>query len=332
MKKIVIINSLCLLVCSSFVDSYAANRNSSTDKKTVRVLTLNTGLMSVFFGTISIGLKNNKERAKLLGETIKDMGVLQPDVIAFQEAFDRKRLLSEFYGQLKNIYPYTYFDSRLAAYLGGVDSGLAIFSKYPITKKMIKDYDCWAGVEALARKGIMGVKINVDGCPFYLFNTHLQAGVDRQWYIRAFGLRPRSCEGKSPGKLSSSEIVQIELRQAKREIEKFVETKDYFNLTAPILLVGDLNISRIRDEEDYEVLLETFPAVLDTYYNGSQKVKSSSWDKGKVADSQTDRVDYALLLNPIPGIDAQSNIIKNFTADMTDHLGVLVELSFTCEK
>ncbi len=256
MKLLGKINLLLLIwLFTGSAYSYGAAKEQPFNKKTIRVLTLNTGLMSVFFGSISIGLKENKKRALLLGTTIKNMGKLQPDVIAFQEAFDKRRVNSYLYKVIKDRYPYAYFDDRAGSYLGGVNSGLVIFSKYPIKRKMIKDYECWAGVEALARKGIMGVELDVDGCPFYLFNTHLQAGVDRAWYIKMFGVRPRSCEGKSPNSLSSSQIVQMELRQAKREIQKFVGTKDYFTKEAPILLVGDLNISRTRDSEDYDVFL-----------------------------------------------------------------------------
>jgi endonuclease/exonuclease/phosphatase family metal-dependent hydrolase len=299
-------------------------------QKTVKILSLNRGLMSVFFGTISVGLKKNSNRAYLLAKTIKFMNSEQPDVIAFQEAFDQRRL-QMLYNTIKDIYPYAFFDERLGAFLGGVDSGLVIFSKYPIVKKMIKDFDCWAGIEALARKGVMGVELSVDGCPLYLFNTHLQAGVDREWYVKMFGIRPRSCEGEDPGSLTSSQIVQKELRQAAQEIKKFVGTQNYFNLNSPILFVGDFNISRLRDSQDYDAFLKTFPGALDTYYKGSQTVKSTSWQKGFVADTETDRVDYIWLLNPSSAYNVHSNIVKTFTESMTDHLGILSELSF-CSK
>lgn len=51
-------------------------------------------------------------------------------------------------------------------------------------------------------------------------------------------------QGKNPDKLSSEEIVNIELHQAKKEIDSFVKDKN-----APIIFAGDFNISRLRDLE-----------------------------------------------------------------------------------
>lgn len=323
-----------------FIKKTIAERKNLGERKTVKVLTLNIGLMSVFFGTISIGLKENKKRAFLIGQAIKNMSDEQkPDVIAFQEAFDKRRIRSYLYPQIKKDYPYSYYDERVGAYLGGVGSGLVLFSKYPLRRKTIVDYSCWAGVEALARKAIMGVELSVDGCPFYLFSTHLQAGVDKDWYIKMFGVRPRSCEGISPNELNSDEIRLVELRQAKREINKFLKTSDYKTIKAPILLVGDFNISKDRDwlgTDDNKLYIynkmvdEIFTGVHDTYETGSKKIKSTQWHDGKVAESETYRVDYALVLNPSKDINAHSNIVDIFTEKMTDHLGTLVEVSFTC--
>ncbi len=310
---------------------------TSLDKK-VNVLTLNTALLTVFFGQIDINMKNNNSRAELIGKTIKDMST-KPDIIVFQEAFDSKALRNKLYKEIKDIYPHTFFDTRQNAFFGGgVDSGLAILSRYPITRKLQKDFSCWAGVEALARKGIMGAEISIDGCPFYMFTAHFQAGVSKDWYIKLAGnaknwlsklklTEPRSCEGKNPDKLTSEEIINIELHQAKKEIDSFVKDKN-----APIIFAGDFNISRLRDLVNYNEFLKTFPGALDTYINGSKKIKSSSWEKGTVADTETDRVDYVWLLNPSQNIKAKSDIIDTFTDKMTDHLGLIGTIEFNCKK
>lgn len=310
----------------------------SDQKNTVRILTLNTALLSVLFGKIDINMKDIDNRAALIGQTIKAMSP-QPDIIVFQEAFNGKALRNILYNEIKNIYPHTFFDMRTNAYLGGgVDSGLAMLSKYPITRKLQKDFSCWAGVEALARKGVMGAELLINGCQFYMFTAHFQAGISKDWYIRlAANARdwlgklqkaPQRCEGnKDPNWLRSEEIVNMELREAKKEINGFVKNK-----TAPVIFAGDFNISRLRDLENYDEFLKTFPGALDTYINGSQKIKSTSWEDGKVADTQTDRVDYIWLLNPSPGIKAKSDIIDNFTSKMTDHLGILGTIEFSCKN
>lgn len=316
----------------SCLSNEATMQENVPNRKAVKVLTLNIGLMSVFFNTISIGLKKNSTRAFMLGGTLKDMEPKeQPDIIAFQEAFDSRRL-HYLYNMIEDMYPYSLFDDRRGAFFGGVNSGLVIFSKYPIVKKMIKDFDCWAGVEALARKGIMGAEFSIDGCPLFLFNTHLQAGIDKEWYIRMFGLRSRSCEGEDPSTLTSSQIVQKELRQASQEIKKFTEMQDYSTFEAPILFVGDFNISRLRDRGDYKAFLTIFPEALDTFYKGLQEIKSTSWEDGEVAETETDRVDYVWLLNPSSNNAASSNIIKTFNESMTDHLAILAEVTFSCPE
>jgi endonuclease/exonuclease/phosphatase family metal-dependent hydrolase len=307
--------------------NYTAVSLALPEKKSVTLLTLNTALLNVFFGTIDIGLKNNKKRATMIGKAIRTM-LPQPGIIVLQEAFDRKALEKKLYPEIKDLYPYTFFDKRWRAYLGGVGSGLAIISKYPITRAMQKDFTCWAGVEALARKGIMGVELSIDGCPLYVINAHFQAGVDKEWYLKfAAGLRSRSCEGKNPNSLTSSQIVQMELRQAKKEIYSFVTHKK-----APILFTGDFNISRLRDLDDYFALLTTFPHAFDSYYNGSKKIKSSSWENGSYAKTETDRVDYVWLLNPSTKIWIESDIIENFNHKMTDHLGILAKITFPCAR
>lgn len=310
------------------------------EKNTVRILTLNTALLTVFFGTTEVNLKNNHNRASLIGKTIRAMSP-QPDIVVIQEGFDGPAVRDSLYPEIKSLYPYVFFDLRDNALLGGVDSGLAMFSKYPSTKKIQKDFTCWAGVEALARKGIMGAELFVNGCPFYMFTAHFQAGVAKDWYYNvAANARKvadtvkdwftgsesqRSCEGKDPNSLSSQDIGLMELRQAKKEIDAFVTDK-----SAPVVFAGDFNISRMRDYKNYEQFLKIFPGALDTFLQGSRKIKSSSWENGAVATTQTDRVDYAWLLNPSERIKGTSEIIDNFTDKMTDHLGILATIEFTC--
>lgn len=310
---------------------------SKPQVKEVNILTLNTALLTVFFETINVNLKDNNKRAALIGKTIKTMSP-QPDIVVFQEAFDNKALRKILYKEIKDIYPHAIFDGRTNAYFGGgVGSGLALLSKYPISRKMQKDYNCWAGIEALARKGIMGAELTIDGCPFYMFTSHLQAGVSkrpyvgwtgkaRDWFAKLRGKEPRICEGKKISSLNSDQIRSIELRQAKKDIDSFIVHKN-----APVVFAGDFNISRTRDAEFYDELFRTFPGADDTYVHGSQKIKSSAWHDGKVADTETDRLDYVLLLNPSSNITGLSNIIQNFTYQMTDHLGTLATVKFSCD-
>lgn len=341
MHKRKLLSLVCISIFifnSQLLSESTASLGAIEQKNAVTILTLNTALLTVFFGQIDVNMKNNNSRAALMGKTIRYMSP-KPDIIVFQEAFDSKALRNKLYNEIKDIYSHAFFDTRQNAYFGGgVDSGLAILSKYPIIRKFQKDFSCWAGIEALARKGIMGAEISVNGCPFYMFTAHFQAGVSKDWYIKLASnaknwlaklklVDPRSCEGKDPDKLSSDDIVNMELHQAKKEIYSFVKDKN-----APIVFAGDFNISRLRDTVNYEELLKTFPGALDTYINGSKKIKSSSWKGDKVAETETDRLDYVWLLNPSTISSAKSDIIDTFTSTMTDHLGVLGTIEFSCKS
>lgn len=347
--KVLIFVGLSVLVCNKIFGDWKAG--VVPKKKSVRILTLNTALLTVFFEQINVNMKDNVTRARMIGETIREMNRQHkgPDIIVFQEAFDRNALSTALFNEIRLIYPYTFFDQRINAYVGGgVASGLALLSKYPIKMSLLEDYTCWAGVEALARKGIMGVELNIDGCPFYMFTTHLQAGVSKDWFVKLIGKsrdvfsqikgsKPRSCKIGNrvvdPNSISGDEIRIAELYQAKELIDHFVKDKN-----APIVLAGDFNISRTRDRDEktnklyYYELFKIFPGALDTYLNGSKQINSSSWDPdGTYKPDESDRVDYVLLLNHKSNITGKSDIINNFTHEMTDHLGIMATIEFECK-
>jgi endonuclease/exonuclease/phosphatase family metal-dependent hydrolase len=95
------------------------------------------------------------------------------DLVVLNEAFTYKDTLRKAAG-----YPFS-------ATLGGkslwpwrfrpVDSGLMILSQYPFEKIAKEMYDARGGVDKYAAKGILMVRINVDGEEVDIYATHMQS-------------------------------------------------------------------------------------------------------------------------------------------------------------
>ncbi|MCC7442963.1 MAG: endonuclease/exonuclease/phosphatase family protein [Bdellovibrionales bacterium] len=94
-----------------------------------------------------------------------------PHILAVQEAFvERTEEMIEEAG-----YPYVYYGPQRKGVRIG--SGLVILSEYPIYDAGQEIYRLCGGVDCMARKGMLRVKIAVPGfpAPIHLFNTHLNA-------------------------------------------------------------------------------------------------------------------------------------------------------------
>ena len=183
----------------------------------------------------------------------------------------------------------------------------------------------------------MGTKIEIaKGCPIFVFNTHLQAGIHERLALKPFlALRDRSCEGRKPDTLSSDEVRMMNLRQAQKFIEKFVKKNIRGPVYPPIYLVGDFNIHYQKEPEWYKKIFEVFIYGHDTFDLNS-KIHTSIWDdSGKKTDIYKDkhRVDYIIQYLNISHpriVEAKSIIIPDFTLNETDHLGVLGTITIEC--
>lgn len=95
------------------------------------------------------------------------------DCLCLQELGDRKTI-QQITSQCKKKYPYMIID--VAAQTFGVGSGLAILSKYPIEDPQFWAYKDAAGLDALSKKGVLGVRIRLPNTNHItVFNTHLQS-------------------------------------------------------------------------------------------------------------------------------------------------------------
>ncbi len=181
------------------------------DAKQIKVISWN-----VFALPWPINWRTNKvERAKLITKHLLENDY---DVVAIQEAF-KKRVYKHFLKHLSEKYPYTSGKPLKSKTLPVItNSGLMVFSKYPITHQEIAYFQTSRGSDRLSSKGALITRINASGKEFEFVVSHMQAGgADRAWIRRA----------------------QLE------RIDSLLSTREQ---TLPIIIAGDLNIDRYNEE------------------------------------------------------------------------------------
>lgn len=262
----------------------------SEDQK-LRLLTLNTWQFP--YGIVS---RDNFERADNLVTIIRRKQE-EFDVIAFQELWSNETR-SRIYGQISDLYPYQYEDDDWGYLVLGFHSGLALYSKYPIKRHMLHTYNNYRGIENLAKKGILGIELDIKGQSVYVFTTHLQAPEDSNifsWWDKT--------------KPNAGEIVVLQLNEARQHIDEFITDK-----TAPAFLMGDLNMP--AEAPIYHKGLDALGAAYDTFDSLKSKEAGTFW----INPTTKERIDYIFTLNhPLPGF---SVIVDYFGPSESNHFSV----------
>ena len=98
-----------------------------------------------------------------------------PDVIVLQEAFDSKavRILKR---KLRATYPYMCGPANRKAISFKINSGVMIFSKWPLREIETIRFEQCAGDDCYARKGALLTELDIKGKKVQLLGTHVQAG------------------------------------------------------------------------------------------------------------------------------------------------------------
>jgi endonuclease/exonuclease/phosphatase family metal-dependent hydrolase len=96
------------------------------------------------------------------------------DIIVLQEVF-KKSSLKKCMEVLKEAYPYSAVPSKKEDGLLKLNSGVAVFSKYPIKKRAIKIFTENKGADALAKKAAISLHFEIGDKKLQLIGTHLQA-------------------------------------------------------------------------------------------------------------------------------------------------------------
>lgn len=247
-------------------------------------------------------------RSKELAKNILDQ---KPDIVCIQELFRRKSQVIV-YKSLKEELPYFYIDTDCGKWAIGVNSGLAIFSKFPLLNKELKMYNVYRGVENFAKKSLMHVtaKINKD-TSVEVFTTHLQTGI---------GAEPCICKIFDKNSYSSNQIKKMQVQDIVDWSKKYSQN--------PILLAGDFN-TRAGTELYDSVSLELEDGIqVEDVFDSSRSPCDSS-----VVGKSNRRIDYVwtnienayyIILEPWRRQNALETSSKvNSTNFVTDHHAIV---------
>ena len=271
----------------------------------LRVLTLNIEQMP-----FPLGSGSRNKRARILSDIILSNDDF--DVICFQELFRRsaRKILIK---QLKNVYPYYCIDDSYGKYLIGVNSGLGIFSRFPIVDNILHTFKNYRGVENFAKKGVMGTRIDISSLdteiPFdiYVFTTHIQSGIGNEPCICGIF---NKISGSPGSDMSSVELKKSQMEEVADTIENFCERREN------VILAGDLNIVA-QNNNDYAFLKDIMNSVglSDTFDSNQSSLQST------VIGEQNRRIDY--IWSDMEGSSVIS--AKYGNTDTTDHRDVIGE-------
>ncbi len=119
-----------------------------------------------------------KERVELFLKNLAAAGEEAPHIFCLQEAFDRKAQ-QQLMTALKKKYPYMIAQAGARSPFSiGLNSGLMIFSQFPLEEVEYHHYDNALGLdEYIASKGFVTARAKMpDGSYYRLYTTHTQAG------------------------------------------------------------------------------------------------------------------------------------------------------------
>lgn len=241
-----------------------------------------------------------KERAKAIGNVLLSSDY---DVVFFQEAFHpaaRKRILSA----LQKQFPYHAGPANQKRFSVKANSGLWVFSRYPILKTQSITYRNRYGIDAMSRKGALLVELDVDGDRLQVAGTHLQ-----------------NCGAPWLRQLQCVEFFERLLKPM---------TAD----GVPQIICGDFNIDRYSSEKEYRSMLRALDAK-DLNENKQYTYDRINNDLRNEKGLKNDLIDYILIRNNGKSMWATNQVVRlkgmyNLRlSDLSDHYSLQAEISFT---
>ena len=241
-------------------------------------------------------------RAEAIGQLLASSDY---DVIVFQEAFHQKsrKMISRL---LQSAFPFQAGPANQKPFSLKTNSGIWIFSRYPIDEVNSIIFKTRYGMDAMYRKGALMVDLKINNHPVQIVGTHLQ---NAGGYWR-----------------KQSQCVELYQRLLKR----------YRRPGVPQMVCGDFNIDRHGPEEDYRFMLQT----LDANDGNLEHEKRYSYDRTS-NDLQVehamgqDLIDYILIRANQAWVLCGERKIKTLRKrwhtkheDLSDHYWVETEMYF----
>jgi phospholipase C len=286
--------ALILALTSIFFAPVAHCQPAGGEK--IRVLSWNIYMLPGLFGS------GNVLRAEAIGRALSSGDY---DVIVFQEAFDQKarRVIS---GLLAKTYPYQVGPANQKLFSIKTNSGLWIFSRYPISEAHSIVFQTRHGLDALSRKGALLAELNVNGNHIQIVATHLQNS------------------GETWRKQSQCSEIYTNL------------LKKYQRTGIPQIVCGDFNINRHVTTVDYQLMLKTLDVVdcnsgMENAFSYDRFANDLHVERG----SDRDLIDYILIRNNLSFTDSNNGKIRVFQKqwnnthkDLSDHYSLETEVTF----
>ena len=279
----------------------------------IRILTYNICMIPEYVPYI---MGNNLIRANLICNIIID-NINNIDIICLQELFD-KNIKEYMVSRLSSYYPFYILDNSSGKYWIGVNSGLAIFSKYIFYDPKLITYNLYRGVaESFANKGALCIRLRLateyhhpdhenPNSDVYIINTHLQTDdyASDHWFLNLWGNTS----------LSPDDIRLEQIKQLKNIISKHSIPLDRH------IICGDFNIIN----PFYYNLMQNLIGIRDTFqrtdfihqhYSIPMHVNMSQ------TSNDNNRIDY--ILSNLPSCN--SHITDDFLHH-SDHHAVIATL------
>lgn len=204
---------------------------------TLRILSWNIHCLPPF-----AYVNGKRKRGRQIGRVLSGEDY---DIIVFQEAFHHgaRRKIKK---QMPE-YPYRIGPANRRYITLRTSSGVWIISRIPIEKiDRIKFHEKATSDDKLARKGALMVEGTIDGQPFQVVGTHLNAG-------------------------GPIEVRHHQVEQIRNEL-----LEPYARDSVPQIICGDMNMR--KESENYPFMLETYDAV-DGPLVVSEAMRTDCYDK-----------------------------------------------------
>jgi len=254
-------------------------------KSSLSCLNLNAALTESRVMNLKNKLSDSNQRAEDLGHFLVDS---KADVICLQEAFDIDELVPHVAEKLQSAGYNVVIPSKRNQTLG-LNSGLLFASKYPIERFHFKQFKDLRGVDARAKKGILGATLKLNNKDKINVTTaHMQGGVTLSKEEIAFSKQAAKEQLKQEGAELTEDAVKQRAQTIKEGIKvgmkmnQLFEIKQFMHAQLPHdgireeILVGDFNVKRFRYRKG-KVIPSTDYAAIQQFLQNDQGL--GRWDE-----------------------------------------------------
>lgn len=287
---------LCVLVLTGlFFTAAHAQSEPLAQTQRVSILSWNIYMLPGFLGTGKL------QRSEALGNVLS---ASEYDVIVFQEAFyapARRKIRN----LLKAQYPFEAGPANAKRFSLRTNSGLWIFSKFPIVHQQEIMFETRYGVDALSRKGALLVELDVRGQRMQVIATHLQNAGQAT-------LRQSQCE----------ELFQRLLQPSQKP-------------GVPQIICGDFNIDRYSANETYQQMLDILHAKDADVETGAFSYDRVANDLDVEPGTKRELIDFILTRENASNVQRVKHAIKIFKQrwhsnhqDLSDHYAIETKIEF----